>query len=327
MTWAALGHEAELDHVSAATIRHTMGRLDYFKCVACRRGWVNQNLAIERKAYAQIMIDRYPNKQDWWHIRFSDETHFGLGPTGRLMIIRKPGEQYYHSCIQETREPNKHRGSPEAQKAHAQAAIGHNFKSDLIFYDIPGNTNGKMTADFYVNGIFEPHVKQWIQNDPPFVLKEDRDSGHGIAKTNTTATMLVKEWKRKNHLTTYFNCSGSPDLAPIENAWQFTKHHVCKFPHFTKENTIQLATDRWEGITQSQINTRIDTMPQRLQDVIDIDGRMTKWQLINAILKNSYILSNVALIIMVVDNHSSCGAQAMCSLANFVTRVLGTYLA
>ena len=119
MTWAALGHEAELDHVSAATIRRTMGRLDYFKCVACRRGWVNQNLAIERKAYAQIMIDRYPNKQDWWHIRFSDETHFGLGPTGRLMIIRKPGERYCHSCIQETREPNKHRGSPEAQKAYA----------------------------------------------------------------------------------------------------------------------------------------------------------------------------------------------------------------
>jgi hypothetical protein len=89
--------------------------------------------------------------------------------------------------------------------------------------------------------------------------------------------MLFKKWKRKNHPTTYFNCSGSPDLALIENAWQFTKHHVCKFPHFAKENTIQLATEGWEGITQSWINKRIDTMPQRLQDVIDMDGHMTKW--------------------------------------------------
>jgi hypothetical protein len=75
------------------------------------------------------------------------------------MIIRKPEKRYCRFCIQESREPNRYRGSPEAQKAHAWTAIGHNFKSDLIFYDIPGNTNGKMTADFYVNGILESHVK------------------------------------------------------------------------------------------------------------------------------------------------------------------------
>jgi hypothetical protein len=50
-----------------------------------------------------------------------------------------------------------------------------------------------MTAEFYVNRILELYIKPWIQNDPSFVLEEDRDSGHGIAKTNTAATTLVKE--------------------------------------------------------------------------------------------------------------------------------------
>ena len=152
------------------------------------------------------MKERYPKAHDWWHVRFSDETHFGLGPMGKLMIIRKPGERYCLNCIQETRQPDRHRGSPEAQKAHAWAAIGHNFKSDLIFYDVPGNTNGKMKADFYVNSILEPIVKPWILYHPSFVLEEDRDSGHGIAKSNTPATLLVKGWKEKNHLHSYFNC-------------------------------------------------------------------------------------------------------------------------
>jgi hypothetical protein len=164
------------------------------------------------------MKERYLKPADWKHVRFSDETHFGLGPMGKLMIIRKRGERYYRNCIQEQRQPARHRGSPEAQKAHAWAAIGHNFKSDLIFYDVPGNSNGKMTTDFYVNDILEPIVKPWIQNDPPFVLEENRDSGHGITKSNTVATTLEKTWKQKNHLTSYFNCSGSPDLAPIKNA-------------------------------------------------------------------------------------------------------------
>ena len=96
-------------------------------------------------------------------------------------------------------------------------AIDHNFKSDLIFYDVAGNSNGKMTADFYVNGILESIVKPWIQNNLPFILEENRDSGHGIVKSNTVTTTLVKTWKQENHLTSYFNCSGSPDLASIEN--------------------------------------------------------------------------------------------------------------
>jgi hypothetical protein len=35
------------------------------------------------------------------------------------------------------------------KRVHAWAAVGHNFKSDLIFYEISSNTNGKITQRGY----------------------------------------------------------------------------------------------------------------------------------------------------------------------------------
>jgi hypothetical protein len=151
MTWEALGYEAGLEHVSVFTIQHMMSYLDYFKCVACQQGWINNQLCTEHIAYTKIMKEQYPKPANWKHVRFSDETHFGLGSMRKLMIIRKQDKQYCQNCIQEQCQSNRHQESSEAQKAHTWAAIGHNFKSDLIFYDVPGNSNGKMMADFYVN--------------------------------------------------------------------------------------------------------------------------------------------------------------------------------
>lgn len=30
------------------------------------------------------MLDRYPQPEDWYRVRFSDEAHFGYGPEGQL---------------------------------------------------------------------------------------------------------------------------------------------------------------------------------------------------------------------------------------------------
>ena len=107
------------------------------------------------------------------------------------------------------------------------------------------------------------------------MLEEDRDSGHGIAKINTPATKIVKGWKQANGLESYFNCSGSPDLALIENCWQPMKQYIRKFPHYTKQDTMQLAEKGWDTIKQEWINKRVDSMPDRFQDVISMNGRIT----------------------------------------------------
>ena len=77
----------------------------------------------------------------------SDEVHVGIGPQGKLMVIRRPGERYCHDCIQEAREPDE----SKKKKLHYWAAVGY----DLERYEIPSNKNGKMTLAVYRDGILE----------------------------------------------------------------------------------------------------------------------------------------------------------------------------
>lgn len=140
-----------------------------------------------------------------------------------------------------------------------------------MFYEVPSNTNGKMTLQVYRDEILEPIVKPWLQAKEDFVLEEDRDSGHGTGKQN-----IVRKWKEENGLESYWNCPGSPDLAPIENVWGLQKSYMSKFTHWEVEETRELALEAWyEGVSQEAINSFIDSMPERLQAVIDMEGKMT----------------------------------------------------
>jgi hypothetical protein len=154
---------------------------------------------------------------------------------------------------------------------HCWAAIRYNFKSDIIFYNVPGNNNGKMTQQVYIEQILDPIVKPWIEAGHDFALEEDGDSGHGPARNGN----IVRKWKQQCGLESYFNCASSPDLAPIENCWQPPKQHLRKYPHWDDTTTKELIYEGWANVTQEFINKRVLSMPDRLQAVIDSNGRMT----------------------------------------------------
>ena len=70
-----------------------------------------------------------------------------------------------------------------------------------------------MFHQVYINSIFEPIVKPWIEQGDNFVLEENSNSGHETGKTKNA----VKKWKKKHNLEHYLNCALFSDLAPIEN--------------------------------------------------------------------------------------------------------------
>jgi hypothetical protein len=211
------------------------------------------------------MLERYPEPDDWKRVRFSDEVHFGYGPQHRLYIIRKPGERYCPDCIQEHDTPRE----KDRKRFHCWAAVGWNFKSELTFYEVPGNSNGKMSQRAYIDQILEPVVKPWLEAGHDFVLEEDGDSGHGPGRDN-----IVKSWKHDHHLQHYFNCASSPDLAPIENCWLPPKQHLQKYPHWDDSTTKELILEGWGRVSQDFINDKVISMPQRLREVIERKGQM-----------------------------------------------------
>lgn len=269
LTWEQLAIEIGADVVGRTMHSTLQAALNYHKCLACVKGWLAEPSMERRVKYASTMYEKYPKPEDWHRVRFSDEVHFGYGPEGQLHIIRQPGTRYRSDCIQ-------HKDSPaekDRKRKHAWAAVGFNFKSDIYFYDVPGNSNGKMTHQLYINSILEPAVKPWLERNDDFVLEEDGDSGHGTGKTRNA----VKKWKEEHKLEHFFNCASSPDLSPIENCWLPVKQAVRKQPHWDDGSLMEAIRNGWADVTQDFINRQIISMPERLQAVITSHGAMTSY--------------------------------------------------
>ena len=133
-----------------------------------------------------------------------------------------------------------------------------------------------MSHRVYIDSILEHVVKPWLSDVKrgridPFVLEEDGDSGHGGGSKRNP----VRVWKEENGLKSYFNCPSSPDLSPIENCWQAPKQALRKIPHWDDTTMRAIIDDGWSHVSMDFINERVDTMPDRIQAVLDGHGAMT----------------------------------------------------
>ena len=235
-----------------------------------RKGFVSLAYAKRRMEVAKLSLSYRPLPENWRDIRWSDESHFGVFPEGKIQIIRKPGERYCPDCIHHAEEPSK---GKEIERYHVWAAVGWNFKSPLHFYTVPTNTNGKMSLAVY-RGILEEMVGPWLARGDSFVLEEDGDSGHGGG--NCKASNMVRKWKEEHHLKHYFNTPGSPDLSPIENCWRAVKQFV-RARYTIGADLKALILEGWERISQETISKWVDSMVVRMQDVLASQGQMTGW--------------------------------------------------
>ncbi|KAL9036867.1 MAG: hypothetical protein Q9214_005949, partial [Letrouitia sp. 1 TL-2023] len=97
----------------------------------------------KRREYAKKMLEERPKPEHWEDVLFTDGCYFGFGPEGKGMIIRREGERYEPKHVQlRGRRPNKEEKPP---RVHAWAAVGYNFISNLYFYEVPTNENGKIS--------------------------------------------------------------------------------------------------------------------------------------------------------------------------------------
>lgn len=117
--------------------------------------------------------------------------------------------------------------------------MGNNFKSDIIFHDMPGNTNGKMSLQGLQRsnlGTGGKALDPWSMEGYDFVLEEDGDSGYSKVKTSN----IFRIWKEENKLDYFFNSAPSPDLSPIKNCWQPPKQRLAKYPYWDDCTTEEL---------------------------------------------------------------------------------------
>jgi hypothetical protein len=277
LNWSKLAKEAGLEtECNARTLHRTMGTMGYRRCMGCSRCWVHKKTREKRVEHAERMLETFAQPQDWHAVRFSGELHFGFGLDGKVRLLPKLGEKYCQGC---TDQPVATAWARDIKRVHAWAAIGYDFKSELLFYDesTSPNNSGVISMQDYCDKVLDGVVKTWIlaEGAQPFVLEEDIESfSHGAASNVNPA----QQWKEENGLRCHFNCLDSPDLNPLDSLWPPHKQWATQpLENWDTEGLKQAVRDAWANIEQPKVNAWVDSMPQRLRQVVENEGKMFPW--------------------------------------------------
>lgn len=197
---------------------------------------------------AQQEIDR-----NWERVVFSDESWFEIGSRKRWIWRHHYdyGDDVYQNRV------------AHPPKVMIWGAIGHNFKSKLMFID--GNLNG----DLYYNqilcgsGMFNEAnavygERQWIfqqDNARPHVKKDviERIKNLGIN---------ILPWPPY-----------SPDINVIETIWAIMKRRVDQQAPKSIEELKEIIIEVWNNLNFQTINGLIADIPRRLIQVITNEGK------------------------------------------------------
>ena len=114
-------------------------------------------------------------------------------------------------------------------------------------------------------------LKFYDLNINEIIFQQDNDPKHTSKKAKECFNELglnVLQWP-----------SQSPDLNPIEHLWDHLKCHLNARP-MQPTGMLELwarVEEEWEGIPQGIVLNLIDSMPRRIEAVLQAKGGMTKY--------------------------------------------------
>lgn len=216
-----------------------------------------------RRARLDWCRERIEWDEEWHSIMFTDESRFCLDVNdGRVRVRRLPGERFFDCCI---REHDRYGGG----SVMAWAGITWDGKTQLIRVD------GNLTAQRYVDEIIDPVVVPYIrQQRQEVTFQQDNARPH--------TARVTQDALRINNVTVLPWPARSPDLSPIEHAWDILGRRVSDpelYPHppATLDILWERLDEQWMQIPQQQIQRLISSMPRRVHHVRQKRGGHTRY--------------------------------------------------
>lgn len=135
------------------------------------------------------------------------------------------------------------------------------FKDGLgPLYLFPENMN----ADKYIQ-ILESNLIPFMEKTKKnLIFQHDNDPKHKAIKTS--------QFLKDNEIDVLEWPSCSPDLNPIENIWGILKERIRKRKPSNKNDFIKIINDEWKFLDKKLLKSLIDSMPNRIQQVIENNG-------------------------------------------------------
>jgi transposase len=198
--------------------------------------------------------------EQWRRVIWTDESTFEIGKNSRTVRVwRSADEANELDCLAPTFKSGR-------SSVMVWGAITHDDKSALVIMD-----SGRRTAQDFVDQVCRGPLLDFLQQCDEPILMED---GAPIHRSNAP-----KLWREQNGINKMEWPPQSPDLNPIENLWKQLKDAVQK-----RSATIKTTADlkkalleAWDAIESDRWNVLIDSMPDRVKELVKVKGGSTRW--------------------------------------------------
>ena len=199
------------------------------------------------------------SRQRWASVLFTDESKFNVSNAdGRQRIYRRRNERYADCCVV---EHNRFGGG----SVMVWAGISADFKTQLHV------VQGRVDAVYYRDNILQPIALPFLNNNGLAILQHDNARPH---TARVTTNFLAA-----NGVNVLMWPSLSPDLNPIEHAWDELGRRVASRP-VQPLNCQQLAAalvHEWGNIPQNVIRRLVTSMRRRCAAVVTARGGHTRY--------------------------------------------------
>lgn len=247
------------DVASARAIRGALERRGYKRYVARQKPPLSEKNRQLRKQFAEDHKDW--SREQWCLILWSDESWVTGGKHRKQWVTRRAHEELNDTCV--VVKQRRCRGWM------FWGCFNGTTKGPGLFWE---KEWGPINSDTYCERIV-PIIDGWLRLNPYLSFMQDNAPGHAAA---ATLAEMQERGIRSIVWPPY-----SPDLNPIETVWNIMKDYIeSKWGPdyiFTYDQLREAVQEAWDMVTEQQLSDLIDTMPKRMQDVIDANGGYTKW--------------------------------------------------
>jgi transposase len=200
--------------------------------------------------------------EDWKVVVWSDESKINrLGSDGRKWVWKRAGEGLSDRLVSGT----------------VKFGGGSVMIWGCMMWDGPGycvKIDGRMDGDLYVSILdddLHKSLRYYGKKPKDITFQQDNDPKHTCKK--------AKEWFQTQKIKTLPWPAQSPDLNPIEQLWEHLKRRLGEYE--TPPSGILELWERieaeWNKIDAKVCQDLIESMPRRVQAVIDAKGGYTKY--------------------------------------------------
>jgi transposase len=244
-------------HVSPRTVRRRLDEAGLFGRVEREEHQLSQYDRQRRLAFAHGY--RSWTKQQWRRVIVSDEKKWTLGQHGQQWVQRPKGQAYNPKY---THVNNENSTLVTLWGCFAAHEIG---QAEIF----TGELNGKKYCSILEGNLKPTYKKIFPQGErgEQWYFLQDNDPSHTCS--------AARQWFHRNGVTVLDFPPWSPDLNPIENLWSVLVRAVDNHNALDEAELEAAIAAEWQAVDPQYLTTLMESMPDRLAEVIANDGHKT----------------------------------------------------